>query len=755
MTREWRIGSVFVVRHAGMPFDWLEALGAVEEVLDAAEELLDCEEALRAIAGDEFGRLERAITRCEPGQLPSVPAAWREAVEAWRTAVDCYTSVYTEADWQSTEKLRSVVERPEVAEAVLLSNPDAYRNMLRPMLSHDGPLTSRRRRARRQLYTYVQRFCAKNETVSFFGPMAYGTVLSGGSIDLRTDQPRRRRVFLSHWAGRALSRAIARDSRILPDLVFHRTLAGDISPLPDSTDRAVAAAARAVFRQLDSLGSTLRSVARATELPATDVARALRVLLASGAVDVGLGHGPYDLEPLRTLRGQLLALPPTPSREAWLNRVDALESCRDALETGAPDDKEQLIAALENAFTAATGEPARRAAGATYADRAVFFEESSSPFALQVGSDLVKQWQERLCGLLEACVAHGQATQRSAAAAVRAALGEVGRTDLDDYAARATATFTTPGSTFVVGHAPPYRADNWQTEISALQQQAAGTDGDRYALIDLCVKAPDADGLRDGELVVARVHHHLLVRSWLATMHPDPDRFAADADEWVAEQEGRLVGFDFGRRNKGYYRFPGREVAMRAASWTDSYHPGLLRPGDLTVATDDDGIRLLDPVGESVTAYLPLNDFAKYAPFAALSHPQVAHPVFAANHEASGELPEIHVNGVVCQRARWSLDTRQLDRPTPDARFLELRRIARRTGQRFLYCRSARERKPYLVDLASPLAADLVAHIARGNDTLMAEAMSPDSSELWLRDEQGQRYTCELRMQVIGRQVAP
>ncbi|MEU0687327.1 lantibiotic dehydratase [Streptomyces uncialis] len=835
MSREWTIGGDFVVRHAGMPFDWLEALGAPDGPLAAARGLLDAEDALRTAAGAGFGRLARAVEACEPERLPSVPAPLRAAADRWRGAAHRYRDLYEDADADATKELRVVLERPQVAEAVLLSNPDAYRNMLRPLLTADGPLNSRRRRARRQLYTYVQRFCAKNETVSFFGPMAYGTLAEAetatatrtgtetgtqnngsadGATSLRTDLPRRRKVFLSHWAGRALARAVARDGALLPDLVFHRAHPGDPDgappALPDGTAPELVRAAGAAYGRLGADGATLRGLVGATGLPARELARGLRLLLTARAADVRLGGGPYDLEPLRTLRGQLAELPPSGARARWLERIDGLEACRAGLEAGpldgGPGTRAERIAALEAAFTAATGESARRAAGATYADRAVFYEEGASPFALRVGTAAARHWHERLRAVLEVCVAHGAATQRAAADAVRAALGDTGPLSLTAYAARAAEAFPAPGSAFAVPYAPTYPVGDAAAGLARLGAAARRVTGDRYALVDLCVKASGAAELEGAALVVARVHHHLLVPGWLGTMHSGPRPFGADAERWVAEQDGRLVGFDFGRRNKGYYRFPGREVALRPGSWADAERapwrpedmtvivgPGTEGPacdgqvaGDGRAAEDRDAdrravgggaraeVRMSGPAGEPVSAYLPLNDFVKYAPFAALSHPQVAHPAFVpgdgepadggtvsqeaasrstASEGVISEVPEVAVDGVVLQRARWTLDTGRLGLPAPHARFLELRRIARRTGQRFLFCRSPRERKPYLVDLASPLAADLVAHVARDAERLTAEAMSPGPDELWLRDAEGRRYTCELRMQIVGREV--
>ncbi|MFE7528115.1 lantibiotic dehydratase [Kitasatospora sp. NPDC057542] len=746
MSRQWRIGREFILRHAGMPFDWLEELGAPHSLLELADELLDRERTVLELVEERFDgpRAESLRSDVLRGRVRQVPrsggARWSPAVSAWADAWERYALACREADEEAGKRLRGLLADPGVSEAVFLSNPDAYRNMLLPLLAYEGPLTSRWRRVRRQMFTYVQRFCAKNETVSFFGPMAYGTVGEGEGAVLRDDVPRVRRVFFSHWAARALATAIARDPKILPHLAFHSTGRGDAVREP-------------LLLLVAPDGTVFRDVVRAAGQPAREVARTLMRLVAEEAVTIGLGGGDYDLEPLATLRDQLSALPASPARELWLGRMAELSSLIGDLAEVPLDRKPAAVAALENRFTEFTGRPARRGAGAAYADRAVFFEECASPFALTLGAGLIGDWERQLAPVMEVCTAHGHAAQRAAAAAVREAFtdgttgGQDAELDLLTYATRAAASRSDSTSTFQAAHAPGYPGADWQAEVERLTGAAGALDGDRYAVIDLCPAAPDASGLGAAPLVLSRAHHHLLVRSWLGTMHPDPDRLGADAAAWTAAQDGTVVGLDFGRRNKGYYRFPGREVAMRPLTWTDHDQSELLKPEDLTVRIGPHEVTLHDPDGRTVSAYVPLSDFVKYAPIAALSHPQVLHPTFTTEDAQ----PEVALGSVVLQRSRWQVPTAALAAPEPEARFLALRRLARDTGTRFVFCRSAHERKPYLIDLASPLAADLISHVARDAEQLGVERMAPGPDELWLRDSEGRRYTSELRMQIIGR----
>ncbi|TYB43973.1 lantibiotic dehydratase [Actinomadura chibensis] len=743
MSRRWRLGRVFVLRHSGMPFDWLEGLGASPDLLRAADDLLDVERSLDV--RDLPEPVRDAIAACAPERLP----AKRTDLAAWRDGARRFRDLYREADERATERLRPVLENPLVGEAVFLSNPAVYRNMLLPLLSAAGPLNARRRRARRQLYTYLQRFCGKSETVSFFGPIAYGGARAGGGAVLRTDRPRARRVFVAAWAARELARALARDPRLLPDLRFHLTRPDGDGPDDDAAGPASAAVLAAIGRD----GRTLRGMCRETGLPAREAARALRELVAAGVLDVALGAGPYDLDPLGALARQLGELPAAPARDLWLRRLRELERLRAALETEPFPAKVGILQELEGLFETCTGVSARRGAGRTYADRAIVYEECSSNFSLEVGEDLLRDWERRLGPVLEVCTVHGHAAQRQAARQVATAIRAedpspdgTSEMSLAAYAHRTTELFQPRGSAFQADHAPRYRGAD---DLHRLLREAATLDGDRYALIDLCPRAGDVAGLPAAGLVVARIHHHLQIPGWLDVMHPDPASFAAEAAAWLAEHGDRLVGFDFGRRNKGYYRFPGREVALRAPSWTDAGRDDLLRAEELTVRVERDGVRLTGPDERELRAYLPLSDFAKYPPYAALSHPQVQHPVFASGLDGRDE--EVRVADVVVQRARWHVGAAEAAAATAEARFLTLRRLARRTGCRFVFVRSRRERKPYLIDLESPLAADLLGHVAPPGGTLTAEAMVPGPDELWLRDAEGRRYVCELRVQAIGR----
>jgi hypothetical protein len=753
--RRWELGRVFVVRHAGMPFDWLEGLAAPADLLDAAAAVLDAEEALPATTGPDRADVRALRVHAVTARGP---ASGQQARQRWAEAVEAFSEAFARADEAACEALRAVLREPSVREAVFLSNPQVYRNMLVPYLEASTPLNARWRRVRRQLYTYVQRFCAKNETVSFFGPMAYARTVSDqlmpdGVARLRTDLPRRRRVFVAHWAAREVAAAVARDRRLRAVLPFRRTglpVRPGVDPwLDDDGWDAL----------LGPDGASLTALAGLRGVPVRDVAVRVQPLVACGYLEFGLAPAPYELAPLDVLAAALRGLPGEAAAD-WARRVAAFAALVQAVERAPFPERVDAVDALEAEFGTLTGQSARRGQGAVYADRAVFYEECSSAFALEIGAGLAARWAERVTAALELSVAHGAVTQQRAVERVTALLGPHARLALPEYGERLREAFDPGTSRFGTGHAPSHPAPAWRDVVAGMLAEAERLPGDRYALVDLCPATGDVSRFDTCDLVLSRCHHHLLTEGWLGTMFTADGEdgvdgagsFGGDAARWVAGRQG-LVGLDVGRRNKGYYRFPGRRLALRAPSSSDLGDPGLARPEQLTVESGPAGsaaLRCTDADGRPVQLYLPLSDYVKYPPYAALSHPQVVHATFVGASAA----PEVTVGGVVYQRPRWSLDPCGLTERSPAARFLALRRVARSLppgSDRFVFCRTETERKPYLVDLSSVLAADLVAHLAAGDGPVLAEQMRPGPDELWLRDEQDRRYTSELRVQVIGR----
>ncbi|GII65106.1 hypothetical protein Skr01_51910 [Sphaerisporangium krabiense] len=762
-TSPWTLAPVFVLRHAGLPFDWVESLGAAPAVLAACEEVLDVEDELGNALGDAAPAV---VATLAAGGAPSVPRGAREIVARWRAAYDRMAAAHAGDLPGLRRRLRDHAATPTFRDAVFTSNPGMYEGMVARYLELDeAPDTAKHRRVERQLYTYLQRFCGKNETASAYGPMGYGQVTDGDGFAVEKVASPARRAFLAYWAVTELARAAARDRTLAPHVPIRLSLlarrSGDAIEV-DGLEEPLRPGAEALrlVALLEENPAGFAGLAKAAGVPARAAVEALRPLLAAGALVRGLDVPGERVDPLPGLRASLSALPASEARDGWVRRLDGLASLCDRFGTAAGDvdARRAVLAELESAFTELTGVPARRGAGAVYADRLVLFEEAASPFRLVVGRDAAARLEAALAPALELSAAFGDQVQGGhrdeMAKIVREAGGALG---FAAYAARARPE-NQEGSRF--SPVRPVTVPAGDGEPVRLSPDALGPSGGeaRYALPDVCLAMASPEEGADGtwRVLLARVHHHLLLTGWLTTFHPDPAAFDRAAADWLDGDGRDVVALATSRRNKGFYRFPGPRLVFNAAD--PDARDDNVAAADCTVELRDGRPVLVDAAGRVRELYPMLNDLTTYPPFAALSSPSVLHAPVRGTY---GHLGRVTIGDACYQRERWTLPAGELPAGGrgPSA-LLALRRLARRHGlPRFVFARVEAERKPVLVDTASPFAAELLGHLrgdgagAEGRDVLIEE-MYPGPGELWLRDEAG-RYTCELRMQLTRPATSP
>jgi hypothetical protein len=106
-----------------------------------------------------------------------------------------------------TERLRSVARQPRFREAVTWQNPAALINAVLNV-AENAPTKPSRARGREEIVaSYWQRYCAKNDTIGFFGPLAWGRIADDGPPLRSRAGPlvRERAVHLEAWPVQALA----------------------------------------------------------------------------------------------------------------------------------------------------------------------------------------------------------------------------------------------------------------------------------------------------------------------------------------------------------------------------------------------------------------------------------------------------------------------------------------------------------------------------------------------------------------------
>jgi hypothetical protein len=742
----WRIGEVFVLRHAGFPFDWLEDLGLDPVAVAAANRVLDTEEAIeRRIEGDAGPRRARqaahALRSGRDRSLPSEILPYE--LERWQDERAVFVCAYDRSRRVLETRLRARAADERVAHAVFLSNPDMYENVWARFAADAPPVANAKtRRNERQVYAYLQRLCAKNETASFFGPMGYGVAQPGPRFEVVRIRRPRRRTFFAVWAVRELAGAIERDELLWPDLPARTSPSVRLDGVAARTDAPTLLSRnpRAVLLLGGNGSRSIAARAAAADIPLVEAVEALRPLVRAGAVHVGLEFEEQTFETFEALMHAVRKLAESPARGRWLDRLARLNRLRGAFSEGDLGTRRAVLGDLERQFTDLTGRSARRGAGELYADRFLVYEEAASPFGVRISRDFQAVLASELTPTLDACAAYGARVHHGFEARMRAALGDGSATDFVTYAARAQALEPRPTALPAV-RLPGGDSGSTRSVDSGLF--GAPTCGPRYALPDIFIAARSPEAIRDGDgmIVLGRVHHHLLLWGWLCAFFDDRPRVDAMTRQWLTAEglEQELVGLDVSRRNKGFYVFPGRRLCIGRRAADDAIDPRRAR-----VVEGPEGPELLDEDDRRLRLYLPLADFVTYPPLAALAHPLVLQAPIAYKRHC----PRIEIGGVVYQRERWRVSLDDVATLDGASLFLAVHRLRRSQGwPRFVFARTADERKPVFLDTLSPFALELLRHLARESREFVLEEMLPGPADLWLRDDEGRRFTCELRMQ--------
>jgi hypothetical protein len=379
----------------------------------------------------------------------------------------------------------------------------------------------------------------------------------------------------------------------------------------------------------------------------------------------------------------------------------------------------------------------------------VLFEEAASQFEIRIGRDLARWMENSVSPALDLSAASGKTLSDAYRRISGKLVGEAGGLlSFPEYSARAHP----PGelrSVFEVGGVSADAVRNGESLVAEVPKQDHIGHAAGYALPDLCLSGDSPEAVMAKPVVVSRVHHHLLLPGWLTTFAEDPGKFDQQVLAWVRSVGRKVVALGVSRRNKGFYRFPGPRLVVTADDHES--RPGSVAAPACRVALHDGEPCLIGPDGDPMMLYLPLADLVSYPPLAALAPPSVVHvPVRLPD----GAVGPVFAGNAIYQRKRWTVDFSPVLAMTGPPAFLAVRRLAITHGlPRFVFARTARERKPYLVDLHSPFTVDMLRHVLRDAPVCRLEEMVPRPDELWLRDEKG-RYTAEIRIQFLSGVIA-
>ena len=655
-------------------------------------------------------------------------------------------------------RLGEVARDPRFLEAVTWQNRAALRNAIAKV----GDGIRQNSTARRRLDVvarYWQRYCSKNETIGFFGPMGWGTVVDTPVPVVQRPGPGlldERRVRFEVWAIQALADALVKEPELRRWLPPRRR--PDRRPCHLSREEAV------VYGACDG---------RTPAWQTGDLA-VLESLTEGGLVqwDLSVALGPH---PERHLRAQLQRVGDDVVRAEAISVLCELDQSRADVVAAAGDhvELERALDHLDERFVELTGASPAHAPGETYGARTVCYEDCRRDHTIEFGDPLREALAEALLPLLPGarwyCGEVATVARRimgDALASVRSELGQ-GIVPATEVWQRTTAQ--------LVAHQPELLERQRELQRRFARLFAGGTDGlaERakaafddarpgwrdavYMSPDVQIAAASTEAICAGDfsLVVGDFHPGtmLMEQSFILEQHPDPAHLrrlvVADVEPpRVFPVPSPLLPRMSGRT------FPGVALADDLCLLTgpDTYMPEAYHTvhlADLVVADAEEG-PVLATCDRAVEA--PLEDafwlhgflpvLWDYTPFPPAPH-----------------VERLTVGRAVLRRETWDVPAGAIEWAFPPATAGkgEARAWAEGEGMpRRVFALAPGEIKPLYIDFESRsltrVLARLVRHTAEAQgreETLRFTEMLPTPDQTWLLDADGNSYTSELRLVVV------
>src|SRR6185295_8772044 len=225
---EWRMWKWIGLRGAGFEIKGIEKLAARESAAQA-DVLLDAEllceqlwhQAIVSISNEIADAdaeirpsLIKALRTVKKGKLPSLSLPTPEASQSVNSfAQACqvvdynweeYERIFEEGVRKTSQEIREIASNERFREAIVWQNHNALHTGIDPMLSKDlsSNRDSKDRRNEEMIATYWQRYCVKNDTIGYFGPVGWARIVEEGkAIEVKAGKElvKERKTYFETW----------------------------------------------------------------------------------------------------------------------------------------------------------------------------------------------------------------------------------------------------------------------------------------------------------------------------------------------------------------------------------------------------------------------------------------------------------------------------------------------------------------------------------------------------------------------------
>jgi hypothetical protein len=638
-------------------------------------------------------------------------------------------------------RLRDAASEPLFREAVTWQNRDAVVDGLDSLLRKPAEATdSKTRKKELMVARYLQRYCAKNDTIGFFGPVGWARFEEAGRFVPAEELTAARATFFEPWAMQALADALAEREElhawVRPVIAADVRLAGRRAIGPGASWPLAAAELR-ILKRCDGKRSR-------KEVAVGDEDRALLArLIADGLVRCTFPVA-LSLDPAAPWRKRLKG-----RKNSAGQALSRIEAARAAVAAAAGSDRlGGALLDLEAAFTAEAGVAAKRHEGRTYGGRGLVFEECRRAGELALSEPMRRVLAEPLHTLLTVARWYTFNVARRLASGLRRVFEKAGGTRVPLHAFwRLSAPLFEDDGPPVVTAVGRELSRRWEKlfeggDVAKLfAAPCPGWPGARHHAPDLMWAADNAEQMLrgDGLPILAELHPGVTPFTTWSVLSLCPDRRGLEREyrrDFPEPQISPVPWEDFARSSQDA-RLAKEHWHLDLGGAFVSERPTVLRVADGVVEARGD--RLVARFGRLTFDLLQV--FERRIKLRAA--------VGFSLGQQGAHVQRRMLGPLVVQREGWRFERGELPLEGNDRIELMQKLRSQRGLPERVFVRSPEEVKPIYVDFTSALSVEMLIRLARQAERISISEMLPGPDRLWLADAQDRRYVSELRLLAV------
>ena len=696
-------------------------------------------------------------------------------------------------------RIRQIAGESRFRQAVLLQNRTAFRRVMHSFSAAEQ-LPGRRGFKERQneelIASYLQRYCLKNDTIGFFGPVGWAKLLDSEghlSVHAGASLVSRSSIYFENWGVECLAQKMSAISSLRPWIAprllpFFRV---DETCLyaPDSGISRLSRVHAAILQRCTG-EVTARTIAQTIlKLPEYGIRTEgqiygiLHAYAARGVISWTF-EIPYCLHPEEKLREFLARIEREDLRLPLLKELDELEQKRDKVSQaiGNPEHLDQALEELDTAFTRLTSYSPTKSAGAMYAARTLVYQECRRDVNVEMGRELLTSLGIPLSLLLtsarwfshQAANTYQQAFHLIYEELARADGG--GKVELLKFWAKIEPLIFDPVQKLFNNVLPGFQ-DRWETILQVPWEKrlveyksadlkahvndlfaspAAGWQLARYHSPDVMIAASSVNAIRRGDCMFVLGEVHMAVNtirfSFAVSQHDEPEElFSAFESDFPESHVMPVPPRHWPRitNRTSLVLRSSRDCLLEVSSAPVANAPRsqTVPISAFAVERTEEGLMVRSCDG---SLKFPIVEFfGELLSSAAIELLKIVRP--------RPHMPRIVIDKLVIARESWCFSADELDfihRETEHERYLQVRRWMLEHGlPRLVFVKVPVEVKPFYLDFESPIYVEIFIKMIRrmlasnskdGRVTL--SEMLPTPEQVWLPDAAGHTYTSEFRM---------